>query len=81
MLVGVDRVWTVSRWRLGLGVTWIDTRTNLNGTRWEFTGSLGYALTPRSFIEYRHHSHGAKLGIENGVPNGGWNFLGLGLVF
>jgi hypothetical protein len=42
---------------------------------------VAYGLTGRVFVEYRHHSHGARLGIERDRPNGGWNLLGVGLAF
>jgi len=76
-----DHVWTVGKWRAGLGAAWIDEKTNVNGTRWVFDVSLAYDLTRQLFIEYRHHSHGSKLGIEPDVQNGGWNLIGVGVSF
>src|SRR3954468_12239291 len=80
-VAGVDHVWTLGKWRAGLGVAWIDEKTNINGTRWLFDVSFAYDVTRQIFIEYRHHSHGSKLGIEPDVQNGGWNLLGVGMNF
>jgi len=78
---GVDYVWTYSKWRAGLGAVWIDETNDLNGTHWDFDISLGYDLWNRSFVEYRHHSHGRKLGISKDASNDGWNLVGVGLSF
>jgi len=80
-VAAVDHVWTLGKWRAGLGAAWIDQTTNVNGTHWVFDVSLAYDVTRRIFIEYRHHSHGSKLGIEPDVPNGGWNLIGVGVNF
>jgi len=66
---GIDRVWTYSKWR------------DLNGTHWDFDVSLGYDLSGRVFVEYRHHSHGRKLGISKDASNDGWNLIGVGVIF
>lgn len=81
MFAGVDHVWTYSKWRAGLGAVWIDEVNNLNGTHWDFDVSLGYDLTDQVFVEYRHHSHGRKLGISRDASNDGWNLIGIGLIF
>ena len=78
---GVDHVWTYSKWRAGLGAVWIDEANDLNGTHWDFDVSLGYDLSNRVFVEYRHHSHGRKLGISKDASNDGWNLVGVGLIF
>jgi len=78
---GVDHVWTYSKWRAGLGAVWIDEVNDLNGTHLDFDVSLGYDLSSRVFVEYRHHSHGRKLGISPNASNHGWNLLGVGLIF
>ena len=78
---GIDRVWTYSRWRAGLGAVWIDKVNDLNGTHWDFDFSLGYDLSSRVFVEYRHLSHGRKLGISKDASNDGWNLAGVGLIF
>ena len=78
---GVDHVWTYSKWRAGLGAVWIDEANDLNGTHWDFDVSLGYDLSSRVFVEYRHHSHGRKLGISKDASNDGWNLVGVGLIF
>ena len=78
---GVDHVWTYSKWRAGLGAVWIDEVNDLNGTHWDFDVSLGYDLSSRVFVEYRHHSHGRKLGISQNASNDGWNLVGVGLIF
>jgi hypothetical protein len=79
--VGADRVWTIGGWRAGLGAIWMDEKTSVSGTRWLFDVSLAYDVTPRLFVEYRHFSHGARLGIKKDVPNGGWNLIGIGIAF
>jgi hypothetical protein len=79
--VGVDHVWTYSKWRAGLGAVWIDKVNDLNGTHLDFDVSLGYDLSSRVFVEYRHHSHGRKLGISKDASNDGWNLIGIGLIF
>jgi hypothetical protein len=78
---GIDHVWTYSKWRAGLGAVWIDEVNDLNGTHWDFDVSLGYDLSSRIFVEYRHHSHGRKLGISKDKSNDGWNLIGVGLIF
>ncbi len=78
---GVDYVWTYSKWRPGLGAVWIDQTNDLNGTHWDFDLSLGYDLSSRVFVEYRHHSHGKNLGIRRHASNHGWNLIGVGLSF
>lgn len=80
-MAGVDHVWTVGRLRAGLGAAWIDEKTNVNGTLWLFDVSLAYDITRHVFVEYRHHSHGSKLGIKRDVRNGGWNLIGIGYSF
>lgn len=78
---GIDHVWKYRDLRAGLGAVWIDDTTKLNGTHWDFDVSLAYDVTRRVFVEYHHFSHGKKLGIDNDVPNGGWNLLGVGWIF
>ena len=78
---GIDHVWTYSKWRAGIGAVWIDEVNDLNGTHWDFDVSLGYDLSSRVFVEYRHHSHGRKLGISKDASNDGWNLIGIGLIF
>lgn len=78
---GIDHVWTYSNWRAGLGAVWIDEVNELNGTHWDFDVSLGYDLSSRVFVEYRHHSHGRKLGISKNASNDGWNLVGVGVIF
>jgi len=78
---GIDHVWTYSKWRAGLGAVWIDEVNELNGTHWDFDVSLGYDLSNRVFVEYRHHSHGRKLGISKNASNDGWNLVGVGVIF
>jgi len=78
---GANRVWTSGRWRAGLGAIWMDEETSVNGTHWLFDVSLSYDFTRRVYVEYRHFSHGSKLGIAKDKPNGGWNLIGVGLSF
>jgi len=80
-MAGLDHVWTLGKWRAGLGAAWIDQKTNVNGTLWLFDVSLAYDITRHVFVEYRHHSHGSKLGIKRDVRNGGWNLAGIGVSF
>jgi hypothetical protein len=79
--VGIDHVWTCSKWRAGFGAVWIDELNDLNGTHLDFDVSLGYDMSSRVFVEYRHHSHGRKLGISKDASNDGWNLIGVGLIF
>jgi hypothetical protein len=78
---GVDYMWTYEKWHAGLGTVWIDEKNSLNGTHWDFDVSLAYDLSGRIFVEYRHYSHGRKLGIKKDAPNDGWNLVGVGLAF
>ena len=81
-LLGGGYMITVSRFRLGAGLVWIDkVNNNVNGTHLNFDGSIAYDLTDRIFVEYQHYSHGAILGVQNNVSNGGWNLLGVGWTF
>jgi len=80
-MAGFDHVWMLGKWRPGIGLAWIDQTTNVNGTHWLFDASLAYDFNRRLFVEYRHHSHGSKLGIQRDVRNGGWNLIGIGLSF
>jgi hypothetical protein len=82
LLLGGGYVLTMSRFRLGAGIVWIDkTNNNVNGTHWNVDGSIAYDVTDRVFVEYQHYSHGAILGVKQDVSNGGWNLLGLGVIF
>ena len=81
VLAGGNYVLTLSNWRLGAGIVWIDRETNYNGTRWNFDFSISYDLSDRIFLEYQHDSHGSKVGIKKEAPNEGWNLLGLGFIF
>ena len=82
LLLGAGYVLTTSKFRLGLGVVWIDKENlNVNGTRWNVDASIAYDLSNRWFVEYQHYSHGAILGLKDEVSNGGWNLLGIGAIF
>jgi hypothetical protein len=82
VLIGADYMLTFwKRVRGGIGLAWIDGENNVNGTRWNFDTTLAYDLSDRLFVEYRHQSHGAALGIRKDAPNGGWNVVGLGYTF
>ena len=81
VVAGGDYVWTLSKWRLGVGIVWIDRTTNYNGTLWNFNFSVSYDLSDRIFCEYQHFSHGSKLGIKTDAANEGWNLLGIGFFF
>ena len=78
VLIGVDYVLTRKKWRGGLGVAWIDKVNLMNGTRWNLDMTLAYDLSDRVFVEYRHQSHAAILGVRTDAPNGSWNILSLG---
>lgn len=80
-LLGGGYVLTKSKWRFGAGVVWIDEENNANGTRWNFDLSIAYDMSDRVFFEYQHYSHGAILGLGKDASNGGWNLVGVGLVF
>jgi hypothetical protein len=82
LLLGGGYVLTKWKFRFGLGVVWIDSENdNVNGTRWNVDASVAYDLSDRWFVEYQHYSHGAILGIQDNVSNGGWNLVGVGLIF
>ena len=82
VLVGADYMLTfLQKFRGGAGIAWIDEENNKNGTRWNFDFTLAYDLTERVFVEYRHQSHGAILGISDSAGNDGWNFIGAGYAF
>src|SRR6266571_863252 len=78
---GVDYMLTYGKWHAGLGTVWIDETNGLNGTHWDIDASLAYDVSERVFVEYRHYSHGRKLGIKKDAPNDGWNLVGVGLIF
>jgi len=82
LLLGGGYMLALSRFRFGAGLVWIDkTNDNVNGTHWNFDGSIAWDVTDRVFIEYQHYSHGAILGLKNDTSNGGWNLLGVGVAF
>jgi len=82
VLIGADFMLTFWRkLRGGIGLAWIDDENNVNGTRWNLDTTLAYDLSDRVFIEYRHQSHGAILGVSSDKPNGGWNVVGIGYTF
>lgn len=80
-LLGGGYAWTKSKWRFGAGVVWIDDENDINGTRWNFDASIAYDMSDRVFFEYQHYSHGAILGLKKDASNGGWNLIGVGLIF
>jgi hypothetical protein len=81
-LVGADYMLTFwKKLRGGAGVAWIDEVNNKNGTHWNFDFTVAYDLSERVFVEYRHQSHGAEVGIADGRPNDGWNTIGAGYAF
>ena len=67
--------------RGGIGIAWIDRENNVNGTRWNLDAALAWDLSRGVFVEYRHQSHGAVLGISEKSPNGGWNIVSVGYTF
>lgn len=82
VLVGADYMLAFwKNFRGGAGVVWIDEVNNKNGTHWNFDFTLAYDLSERVFVEYRHQSHGAELGIHEDRPNDGWNIIGAGYTF
>lgn len=80
VFIGVDRLWTHGRWRYGLGPIWIDSKNEINGTRWNASLSVAYDVSDRVFVEFIHFSHGSALGIRRNTANAGWNFLGVGIA-
>jgi len=81
VFLGAGYVLTKSRWRFGAGVLWIDEVNGVNGTRWNFDASIAYDMSDRVFFEYQHSSHGAIIGLKKDASNGGWNLIGVGLIF
>jgi hypothetical protein len=82
VLVGTDYMLTFEKkFRAGAGIAWIDDVNSINGTRWNFDFTLAYDLSERVFVEYRHQSHGAVLGLSDRSPNNGWNVIGAGYAF
>jgi len=81
VLIGVDYMLTMRRWRGGIGVAWIDRENRMNGTRWNLDATLAYDLSDRIFVEYRHQSHGTVVGIRRDASNFSWNIVGAGMVF
>jgi hypothetical protein len=82
VLAGADYMLTIEKkFRGGVGLAWIDEVNNKNGTHWNFDFTLAYDLSEKVFVEYRHQSHGAEVGISGGSPNDGWNTIGAGYAF
>jgi hypothetical protein len=79
--VGADYMWTYGSWRAELGTVWIDKTSDLNGTHWDFDVAVAYDISERWFVEWRHYSHGRKLGIAANEANDGWNLIGMGVAF
>lgn len=65
----------------GIGPSYIDQTTSLNGTQWNFSISIGCGKIGPFDVIARHSSHGSVLGIAEDKPNGGWNFVGLRMGF
>jgi len=78
---GANYMWTYGRWRAEFGTVWIDKTSDLNGTHWDFDVAAAYHLSGRWFLEWRHYSHGRKLGIAKDKANDGWNLIGAGVAF
>jgi len=78
---GANYMWTYGNWRAEFGTVWIDKTSDLNGTHWDFDVAAAYDLSDRWFVEWRHYSHGRKLGIAENKPNDGWNLIGVGVAF
>ena len=76
MLAGIDYRFRSGHWTYGPGGVWIDHTNRINGTKLNFNLSLGYDLSDRFSLTFRHMSHFAA-GIEKDRANAGWNFLGL----
>jgi hypothetical protein len=82
VLVGADYMLTFwKKFRGGAGIAWLDEENNKNGTRWNLDFTVAYDLSERVFLEYRHQSHAAMLGVSPDKPNNGWNFIGAGYTF
>jgi hypothetical protein len=74
---GANYMWTYGSWRAEFGTVWIDKTSDLNGTHWDFDVAAAYDLSNRWYLEWRHYSHGRKLGIAKDKSNDGWNLIPL----
>lgn len=59
----------------GLGAVYLNQLTPLNGTRPNFSFTVGMRLWSAT-VFCRHMSHASILGIAPDKPNGGWNWCG-----
>lgn len=59
----------------GIGPAYLDQITALNGTRLNFSVTVGVQWRRWAAL-CRHYSHGRQLGIAEDKDNGGWNFCG-----
>jgi hypothetical protein len=81
VFAGANYMWTYGNWHAEFGTVWIDKTSDFNGTHWDFDVAVTYDLSDRAFVEWRHYSHGRKLGIKKDAANGGWNLIGIGVAF
>lgn len=64
----------------GLGAAYVDQLTPLNGTRANFSLTIGYDFGAIDAF-CRHQSHGSQLGLAPDKANGGWNWCGFHLSY
>lgn len=74
---GFDCRYIVGKWRPFLGLTYIDQTNEVNGTRWNFQLGTCREVAKNLDACLYHYSHGRFIGIEDGKPNDGWNFVGV----
>jgi hypothetical protein len=82
-VVGADYVLATEskKWRVGVGIDWIDGENNINGTRWNVDVSVAFDVSDQVFLLYQHYSHGSGLGIRKDQYNLSWNLFGIGYAF
>lgn len=73
--VGAEYRTTLGPVFAGLGAAYLNQLTPLNGTRANFSLTIGVHLTSAD-IFCRHTSHASMFGIAPDKANGGWNWCG-----
>jgi len=81
--IGFEPIWKYKFFYVGLGLSLSDDYTSATGTKWNFSIPVGvkFDLKKNIFIDanFRHRSHGSKLGIRESRDNLGLNILSLQL--
>lgn len=79
--IGFEPIWKYKIFYAGLGLSLSDDYTPVTGTKWNFSIPVGarFNLGKNKFIDanFRHRSHGSKLGIRESRDNLGLNTLSL----